>query len=110
MRRLSSSKPFVQSKANLWELDELARRYGQRPSQVLNIADDWAAYQLDVATLTVGRWVDGKLAERTKEGEPVHRLSALLRESEKGQSGSSGYRSAAGYVTKKMEIPASGVW
>lgn len=110
MRRLSSSKPFAQSKANLWELDELARRYGQRPSQVLNIADEWAGYQLDVAVLTVGRWVDSKLAERTKEGKPVHRLSDLLRESEKGQSGNSGYRSAAGLVTKKMAIPASGVW
>lgn len=102
----------MESRANLWELDELARRYGQRPSQVVGIDDPWAAYQLDVATLTVGRWVDGKLAERNKKGKPVHRLVDLLREkTDQGQGGSSsGFRSVAGLVTERRAIPASGVW
>lgn len=95
----------------MWELDELARRYGQRPSQVIGIADEWAAYQLDVATLTVGRWVDGKLSERNKQGKPIHRLGDLLREkTEKGQASSSGFRSVTGMVTERRAIPASGVW
>ena len=89
----------------------MARRYGQRPSQVIGIADEWAAYQLDVATLTAGRWVDGKLSERNKQGKPIHRLTDLLKDkSEKGQASSSGFRSVAGMVTQKMVIPASGVW
>jgi hypothetical protein len=91
-------------------LDELAKRYGQRPSQVLGIADEWAAYQLDVATLTVGRWVDGKLSERNKQGRPIHRLTDLLRDKPAQGQSSSGYRSAAGFVVRKMQIPASGVW
>jgi hypothetical protein len=29
----------------------MAKEYGRRPSEVLGITDEWAAYQLDVAAL-----------------------------------------------------------
>lgn len=76
---------------------------------MLGIDDPWAAYQLDVATLTVGRWVEGKLSERTKDGKPVHRLRDLLSD-KPAAAEASGFRSVAGLVTKKVAIPASGVW
>lgn len=76
---------------------------------MLGLSDEWAAYQLDVAVLTVGRWVDGKLSERTKDGKPIHRLSDLLSDKPDAKEPTQ-FRSAAGLVTKKMAIPASGVW
>ncbi len=76
---------------------------------MLGLSDEWAAYQLDVATLTLGRWVDSKLGERTKDGKPIHRLRDLLSDKPDAKELTQ-FRSAAGLVSKKMAIPASGVW
>lgn len=76
---------------------------------MLGLSDEWAAYQLDVATLTLGRWVDGKLSERTKDGKPLHKLRDLLSDKPAATQPTQ-FRSAAGLVSKKMAIPASGVW
>jgi len=73
-------------------------------------ADSWEAYQLDVAVLTVGRWVDGKLAETTKDGKPVHRLVDLLSDKPDAKPDDKGFRSLAGMAVQKIAIPPSGVW
>ncbi|GIV73535.1 MAG: hypothetical protein KatS3mg049_2091 [Caldilinea sp.] len=90
---------------NLWELDELGRRYGQRPSSFLGLApDSWAAFQLDLACWTLGRWVEAKLAERDRQGRSRYRLQELL------QEGRSGFRPLGGLVTRRMKVPESGIW
>ena len=70
----------MQSRRNLWTLHNLALTYGQRPSAVLGVEDEWAAYQVDVATLTLGRWVEARLAERDKKGRPIYSLAQLMAE------------------------------
>lgn len=95
-------------KRNLWELDALAQRYGQRPSSFLGLEPTgWAAYQVDVAALTLGRWVDGKLSERDKQGKPVHQLAALLMPPEKKDSG---FRALAGPNVRRVKINDDGTW
>ena len=56
----------------------MAQAYGRRPSEVLGVEDAWAAYQLDAAVLTLGRWVENKLAEHHKDGSPKWTLEHLL--------------------------------
>lgn len=86
----------------------MGRRYGQRPSSFLGLdADSWEAFQLDMATLTVGRWIDSKLSERDKQGKPIHRLQDLLREdAEQGAA----FRSLKSTGLRKMAVPESGIW
>jgi hypothetical protein len=45
------------------------------------VADPWAAYQLDVAVMEFGTWVENKLNERDSKGKPKHTLGKLLGES-----------------------------
>jgi hypothetical protein len=63
-------------------MHNVAQAYGQRPSTVLGVPADeeWLAYQVDAACLTFGRWVENRLAERDREGRPVHTIDELLRE------------------------------
>jgi hypothetical protein len=70
-------------------------------------ADSWEAFQLDMATLTVGRWIDSKLAERDKQGKPIHRLQTLLRDDVQPDAE---YRSLKGAGVRKMAVPESGIW
>ena len=87
----------------------MATSYATRPSSFLGLSPvSWEAYQFDLAALTLGRWVDNKLAETDKKGNPVNRLQDLLGESK--PSGEGEFRSLAGMVTEKMAIPESGVW
>lgn len=71
--------------------------------------DSWQAFQFDLAVWTVGRWIDGKLAERDKKGNPLHRLRDLLSDEPQGQ-GTGGFRSLGHLSVKKMRVPASGIW
>lgn len=50
----------------------------QRPSALVGVTDEWAAYQFDMAVAQFGAWVEGKLSERDKKGKPKHTLGALL--------------------------------
>jgi hypothetical protein len=101
--------PFVKNRTNLLQLDLIANRYGQRPSAILGVADEWAAYQLDftVAQIAVRHEVD---ALRNRSGRrPAPPPPA-------GANGKSGYRSpmelsqAQRGRIKRMKIPESGVW
>jgi hypothetical protein len=100
--------PFAAKKANLWELHQLGATYAQRPSSILGITDSWLAYQIDVVTLRLGTWVEGKLEERDKEGKRIHTLDELLRDDLAEEQ--IRFASAKHLVVKKMKIPDSGVW
>ena len=87
----------------------MAATYGQRPSGLLGLpGESWEAFQLDHATLALGRWVEAKLAERDKSGKPVHRIEWLLDDSATGQTKQ--FAPLAPLVDRKMVIPESGVW
>lgn len=89
-------------------MDALGQRYGQRPSSFLGLdAESWEAFQFDMAVLTVGRWIDSKLAERDKQGKPIHRLQDLLRE-DTGPDAE--FRSLKSPALRKMRIPENGIW
>jgi hypothetical protein len=90
----------------------MAVAYGQRPSSILGVEGSWEAYQVDLACLTVGRWVEGKLAERGKKGKRLHRLEDLLRERNTDEENERmrAYRESRGIVARKMMVPESGVW
>lgn len=87
----------------------MAATYGQRPSGLLGLpGESWEAFQLDHATLALGRWVEAKLAERDKSGKPIHRLERLL--DDKPGTPTQEFAPLAALVDRKMVIPESGVW
>ena len=93
---------------SLYELHCLASAYGRRPSEVLGVADSWAAYQLDLACLAVAGMVEERTAP-DEDGRPAMTVEEALGErSEKKRS--SGFADPAPFVTGKMRIPESGVW
>lgn len=93
----------------MWKLHSLAGSYGARPSSLLGLAPtSWEAYQLDLCALQVGRWIEGKLAERDDKGKPKHTLAKLLDEEEKQPA--TEFQSMAGKVVRKVAIPADGIW
>ena len=103
-----SCSPFANNRQNLWELDGLAQRYGQRPSSFLGLpSDSWEAYQLDLAAWTVGRWIDGKLSERDKKGNPVHNLAKLLGD-ETAQARQ--FTPVDATQLRKVRVKADGTW
>ncbi len=59
-------------------MHRLGRTYGRRPSEILQIEDAWAGYQLDVAVLNFGTWVENELQETDKQGRPKRSLEQLL--------------------------------
>lgn len=82
--------------------------YGQRPSAVLGLKPaSWEAYQLDVATLQLGRWMEGKLAERDEKGKPVWTLERLLNV-EAGEQRE--FASLKGRATRTVRIRPDGTW
>lgn len=86
----------------------MATRYSQRPSSLLGLpTDSWAAYQLDHAAAVLGRWVEGKLAERDEQGQPVHQLVSLLGTKEEAPGD---FRSLGGQQVPRVRIPENGVW
>jgi hypothetical protein len=82
--------------------------FGQRPSAILGIDDDWLAYDLDQAVLLVGRWIENRLARRNKKGKRIWTLEQLL--AEKGAPKSGQFRDPRLFVRRKVKIPESGIW
>lgn len=106
-----SCRCFVNRKSNLWNLHSLSETYGQRPSAFLGLApESWEAYQLDLATLHVGRWVENKLGERRKDGRPLHTLEELLDERPATTKAYASLKQAAPTGIRKMAIPENGIW
>lgn len=88
----------------------LGSSYGQRPSSLLGLAgDSWEAYQLDLATLELGTYIEGKLAERDKQGKAKHSLAELLADTPE-EASKVRFASLAGMVDRKIVVPESGVW
>jgi hypothetical protein len=91
----------------LWKLHLLASEYGQRPSGILGVQDQWAAYELDLACMTVARRAERAMAD----GKSVEEA---LGDSRKGDSRiaptATAYADPRGLVTKRMRIPESGIW
>ena len=112
--RRGSCSPFARKKGELWRLYCLSTSYGRRPSEILGVDDEWAAYQLDDAVTYLGRWVEAKLSERhRKSGKPRYTLEYLLREreEEKGSPGRPVFQSAVkGRAVKKVRVRPDGTW
>lgn len=56
----------------------MATTYQTRPSEIVGLENDWAAYCFDSAIALFGNWVEGKLMERDKAGKPKYTLEGLL--------------------------------
>ena len=56
----------------IWNLSLIATEYRKRPSEIVGIDDEWAAYQLDQATRFVGTFIHNKLDELDKDGKPIY--------------------------------------
>jgi hypothetical protein len=112
--RRGSCSPFARKKSELWRLYCLSTSYGDRPSEILGIDDEWAAYQLDDAVTYLGRWVEAKLSERhRKSGKPKYTLEYLLRDRGEGKDSSKRrvFRSAVkGRAVKKVRVRPDGTW
>jgi len=94
--------------------------FGTLPSQILGLDDPWAAYQLDVAVLNLGTWVESELEKRDKQGRPKRSLETLLAprvQDEKGRSRpapkpASSFRSPVmmGVPVRKVKVNPDGTW
>ena len=100
--------PFATNQQNLLRLllslHSQAEAYGSRPSEILGLETDWGAWQLNEITLMVGRHVEKNLNEG-KDAFAGFGLTAAH-----PRNGNGRYRSVKSRVTKKMKIPASGIW
>lgn len=91
----------------MWKLHNLATAYGTRPSEILGVDDGYLAYQVDLACLTFGRYVENKLAERTSKGRPKYTVEALVAEPDEllGKKAATG----AGYASWRSLVGKQGV-
>lgn len=73
----------------------MAQTYSQRPSEIIGVRDEWAAYQFDLAVLRIGleATADAKGSGRSRNGRRPKE-----------------YRSMKHMTSKKMAIPESGIW
>ena len=103
-------------------MHQVATTYSSRPSAILGLSDAWVAYQVDVATLLLGRRIEGL----TSDGKMTV-AAALAQESGDRDQGSGVRSQRAGigdegawanqkwrdprpYVSKVMAVPESGIW
>ena len=100
--------PFATDQQNLLRfllsLHSQAEAYGSKPSEIFGLETDWGAWQLNEITLMVGRRVEKNLNEG-KDAFAGFGLTAAH-----PRNGNGRYRSVKSRVTKKMKIPASGIW
>jgi hypothetical protein len=82
----------VRNLRQLLRLHNVAEAYGRRPSEVLGVPDEWAAYQLDSAALLLARHVEQARAD----GEDV----AALLDGRPGRPDPGRFRSPAGLIRK----------
>ena len=60
-------------------MHQIASEYGERPSVMLGIEDNWLAMMFDKAVFTWGRYVDNKLRETFDDGKtPKYSIEQLL--------------------------------
>jgi len=56
----------------------MGKVFGKLPSRILGIEDSLAAWQVDVAALNLGTWVENELEKRDKQGRSKRSLAELL--------------------------------
>lgn len=95
----------------LWNLHTVATTYGTRPSSILGLPQDsWIAYQLDLAVVKFGRWVEGELAETDSKGKPKKRLADLLRDEGEQSMDDSAFAPMKDVAARKVQIKPDGTW
>jgi hypothetical protein len=62
----------------MWHLSLLSKTTGTRPSEIVGIDDEWAAYQFDQAVIFVGRYVHSKTNELDRDGKPLYDINDML--------------------------------
>lgn len=64
----------------MWKLYQKAKSFQLNPADELNIPHDekWLRWMFSNAVHTFGMWVENKLSERDRNGQPVHRIERLL--------------------------------
>lgn len=97
----------------------MSSTYNSRPSSILGIQDEWAAYQIDALTLVIGRMVESETASGKKTAGAVlkemqgriewKRAQAELA-GKKPEPGGGSYRDPRQFVTRRIAIPENGVW
>lgn len=92
----------------------MGRRYGCRPSSFIPELNDWTAYQLDMATMLQGKWIDSRLDERDQDGNQIHKLTDLLELSTTPGDNTApavdNYRSLARPGLRTVKIKSDGTW
>jgi len=81
----------------------MGQKYGQRPSSILGVDDEWAAYQFDRACMTLA----SKVSEARRLKMPVS--SVLASPQKKGGLEQAEFRPPP-MPTKRVKIPETGVW
>lgn len=66
------------NRAGLFRLHNLATAYQQRPSTIAGIEDEWAAYQFDMACLTLGRRVENALSKNANKKKNARKPEAHI--------------------------------
>lgn len=92
----------------------MGRAYGVRPSAILGVTDEWAAYQLDVAAVLAGGSPEGSPSTGSGGGTRVvvdnRRTVVVAGQGGLRQAQPTGFRDPSMYVSRKMVIPESGTW
>lgn len=57
----------------VWNLYQTCKAFGQRPSAMFGIEDEWLEWDFDHAILFAGKWVEARLEERDKDGRAVYK-------------------------------------
>lgn len=87
----------------MWNLHNLSSAYGQRPSAIIGISDDWAAYQFDLAVLALGRHVEAGLADKRS-------INSLLETPGDPAKQFGDIRSLARGPLRRVKIGPDGTW
>lgn len=72
----------------------MGQAYSRRPSEIVGVRDEWAAYQFDLVALRIG-------LEETNNGDTSPTTNRRRRKKD--------YRSLK-HRARKMEVPESGIW
>lgn len=64
----------------MWQLYQRTNQQRANPADEIGLPSDekWLRWMFNNAVFTLGRWVENKLAERDRDGKPVHRIERLL--------------------------------
>lgn len=102
---------FVNDHQTLLLLDRMAQRYSTRPSSILHIEDQLAAYQIDLCVMHVGVEEDRRISEeqrrRAKHGGDRNLSSLRSEDIPKTEDGFASIWDAVGAkVVRKPAAPA----